>query len=225
MPLRSIVLCHSVSVPSTGRTRAVGHMGTSECLWRTQWFWWTTPSASSASSRYHKPVGTELTELKRCRSLCYKQLTKEDVLYTTLLSTNETLTWFVCISGGRCVWQEASEACHPISLYQLARLRGAFHPYRHAQVPQESQELQPPVCWTHRGPLQVSGSVLTVLVLLLCVHATHSSQHVSRQCGSWANGHLHRDRCDVGHDDRREEGGRIWLRHQDQSPALSNGAD
>lgn len=63
------------------------------------------------------------------------------------------MTWFVCVSGGRCVWEEASAAHHTVPLHQLARLRGALHPHWHAQVPQESQELQPPVRRCHRGPL------------------------------------------------------------------------
>lgn len=33
-----VCLCFSVSVPSTGRTRAVGHTETSAFLWKTQWF-------------------------------------------------------------------------------------------------------------------------------------------------------------------------------------------
>lgn len=41
----------SANVPSTGRTRAAGRTGTSVCLWKTPWCWWTTPSANSAYSR------------------------------------------------------------------------------------------------------------------------------------------------------------------------------
>lgn len=39
------------SAASTGRTRAAGPTDTSACAWRTARRWWTTPSASSASSR------------------------------------------------------------------------------------------------------------------------------------------------------------------------------
>lgn len=68
-----------------------------------------------------------------------------------------------CVSGGRRVWKEASEARHPVPLHQLARFRGAFHPHWHAQVPEESEELQPPVCRSHRGALQVSGEPVSHL--------------------------------------------------------------
>lgn len=64
-----------------------------------------------------------------------------------------SMTWFNCVLGGRCVWEEASEARHPVPFHQLARFRGALHPYWHAQVPQKSEELQPPVCRAHCGPL------------------------------------------------------------------------
>ena len=64
-----------------------------------------------------------------------------------------SMNWFVCVAGGRCVWEEAPEARHPVPFHQLARLWGALHPHWHAQVPQESQELQPPVLRAHCGPL------------------------------------------------------------------------
>lgn len=62
----------------------------------------------------------------------------------------------VCVSGRRCFWEEASAPHHPVPFHQLARLRGALHPYWNAQVPKEGQGLQPPVCWAHCCSLQVS---------------------------------------------------------------------
>lgn len=51
---RPISLCATIpcrrSATSTGRTRAAGPMETSACAWRTAWFWWITPSGSSAYS-------------------------------------------------------------------------------------------------------------------------------------------------------------------------------
>lgn len=76
------------------------------------------------------------------------------------LPATDALTWRGCVSGGRRVWEETSEACHPVPLHQLARFRGAFHSYWHAQVPEKSEELQPTVCRSHRGALQVSGAAM-----------------------------------------------------------------
>lgn len=56
-------------------------------------------------------------------------------------------------------------------------------------------------------------------------HTTHKSHISVSQCGCRKNRYLHCDWRHVGHDDRREEGRRVWLRHQDQSPALSDGPD
>lgn len=89
-----------------------------------------------------------------------------------------SLTWFDCASGGRRVREEASEACDPVPLHQLARFRGALHPYWHAQVPQKSEELQPLLCRAHRGPLQVGGSKLVLLLLLLFFSPPHNSHLV-----------------------------------------------
>lgn len=63
------------------------------------------------------------------------------------------MTQFDWVSGGRRLWEEASEAHNPVSLHQLARFWGALHPYWHAQVPEKSEELQPSVCRSHCGPL------------------------------------------------------------------------
>lgn len=57
--------------------------------------------------------------------------------------------------GGRRVWQKAPAAHHAVSLHQLAGFRSSFHSHRHAQIPQEGQDVQPAVCRTHSGTLQV----------------------------------------------------------------------
>lgn len=39
------------------------------------------------------------------------------------------------------------------------------------------------------------------------------------------HGHFYRHRCHAGHDARREEGGRLWLREPDPGSALPDGTD
>lgn len=96
---------------------------------------------------------------RHCRRIRFK--VKEIPTRSVLsLAAADALTRCGCVSGGRRVWKETSEACHAVPLYQLARFRGAFHPYRHAQVPEKSEELQPSVCRSHRGALQVSGAAM-----------------------------------------------------------------
>ena len=52
-------------------------------------------------------------------------------------------------------WLQSPAARVPAALHQLARLWGAFHPHRDAQVPEESEDDQPRAHRAHRGPLQV----------------------------------------------------------------------
>lgn len=61
---------------------------------------------------------------------------------------------------------------------------------------------------------------------VLCVRFNHTCLTVFL-CQRWRgeDRYLHCDRCHVGHDDRREEGGCFWLCHQDQSTTLSDGPD
>ena len=57
-------------------------------------------------------------------------------------------------AGGR--GHQSSPAGHPAPLHQLARLRGAVLPHRHAEVPEEGEDGEPLVRGARGGALQVS---------------------------------------------------------------------
>lgn len=185
----------SANVPSTGRTRAVGPTGTSVCLWKTPWYWWTTPSANSAYSRsdLSAAIHSSQFQLGKIAVTLFLGPQIHFLVFCSVLSlaAADALIGRGCVLGGRRIWKEASEACHPVPLHQLARFWGAFHPYWHAQVPEKSEELQPPVCWSHRGTLQVSGE--PVSDLCCCVWTFLTPAWLLPQCWRGEDGHLHRD--------------------------------